>query len=305
MKINVNDKRLWVLILSLLGILIVVLLIKFSGSSQRPKPPAPSPTLTLPFTETVTSTPTSTPTPTATKTLHPTNTPLTFKAKVSQPSYCYNGPSENYLDATIVPADTVVDVLGMNSDSKDWFMIQSVIGRCWIRKDFLNSHIDTNKILVLTTAFTKENCPCRIYPREGSKSETTIPSNWRIVINAKANPNGDWLLVTPHDSTKQCWVAKKMLTTFADGLLPSVLSDVLVITPTHIPTGTRRPHSGNNNQTPIPPTFAQPTSIQPTSIIPTLIVTTPVPPTPVPPTPVPPTPVPPTPTLCWPPGHCK
>jgi hypothetical protein len=324
-----ENKRLLVLILSLVSIPFIVLILVSYGTGLRPNVPTPSPTPSTLFTETTTETPTFSPTSTATDTPFPTATILIFTAKVFRPSYCYNGPSESYLYTTIVPANTIVDILGMDSDSNDWFMIQDgIVTRCWIRKTFLDYKTDLKQILVLTTAFTIENSSCRIYPREGGKAQTTIPSGWRIVINAKSNPNAEWVLVTPHDSTDQCWLAKRTLTVFAEEALPSVGSDVLVNSPTPIPsTKTHRPDGGNLNRTPtsipptsgphtsipptsIPPTSGPhtsipPTSIPPTSIPPTSIPPTSIPPTSIPPTSIPPTSIPPTATLCWPPGHCK
>jgi uncharacterized protein YraI len=148
--------------------------------------------------------------------------PSAFQAKVSRPSSCYNGPSENYIVATIVPADTEVNLLGTNSDGKDWFMIQSsTIARCWLQADaLLLDNIDTNRILILTTAFTTVDSSCRTGPGISYTEQTYIPQGWRIVVYAKNDLTANWVLVTPHDSTEQCWIATTQMTQFdSSGLI--------------------------------------------------------------------------------------
>src|SRR5215216_4982724 len=92
---------------------------------------------------------TSTPIPTGLATKAETPIPLTFQTTVTQPTYCYNGPAENYPGRTIVAASIVVDVLGTTNGTMDWFMVQAPsIGRCWIQASMLfTQNIDAERVL--------------------------------------------------------------------------------------------------------------------------------------------------------------
>ena len=162
--------------------------------------------------------------------------PPTFQATVTQPSYCYNGPANNYLSSTIVPAGTVVDVLGTKRDVTDWFMVQGQsFGRCWMQAGvLLTDNVNFDKILRFTTSFTALESKCFAGPGENYAIQTNIPTGWIVVIYGKNDLKADWVLITPHDSNNQCWVASSSLTPF-DSLtlqveLVSTLVPILAVT---------------------------------------------------------------------------
>jgi hypothetical protein len=242
--------------------------------------------------------------------------PAVFSATVSQPTFCHNGPSQNYLGVVILPAQTEVNILAI-SDASDWFLIRGIgIDPCWIQASFLMfpSNFDFTRITTFTTTVTIANTPCFFAPA-GNTLQTVIPKDWRIVVYGKSETYEDWVLVIPHSSTQFCWVQKTTISGFNDLSLPFEPADfALEPTPTAtatptttkkpvIPTETLRPtatkDSNSPASTPIPTNTPGGPSNTPIS------TNTPVPSnTPIPPptnTPLPTT----TPTLCWPPGKCK
>jgi hypothetical protein len=309
------------LILLLVGIVIVMR--KCSSLSQN----NPS------TTSTSSTPPTSTFTHTATLTL-PSPTPTLpeeiFKGTISQPTFCHNGPNESYLKAIPLPAGIRVDILAMNSDGGDWFMIRGLgIDPCWVEASMVNTepNVDFQRVMILTTIITTENTPCREFPSLGRAIQTIIPKDRRIVSYGKDDTEAKWILVVPHNSTNLCWIENKYSTNFSSlpiesadfALEPTATNQPIVpVIPTkplrstatkdsRSPTNTPVPTNtlGGPSNTPIPtntPGGPSNTPIPDNTEVPT---STPVPSnTPIPPTltPVPPTP---TPTLCWPPGHCK
>lgn len=179
----------------------------------------------------------------------PPTSPLTFTASISKSSYCYNGPSELYPVAEVVPADIKVTLLGMNSNGGDWFMVQNEdISRCWMEANALTigDNVDLGKILLFITAITNDDTVCLVYPYPDQTVQTVIPKGWRISVYGKSDVDATWVLVVPHDSAELCWVEKKTLTGFPLTFLPIELPDstlVPTITPTTTPTTTptRRP----------------------------------------------------------------
>jgi hypothetical protein len=173
---------------------------------------------------------------------NPTESPATYQAFIKQPSYCYNGPGDNYTSLSkIIPARTVVDILGKNSDGADWFMIQAFLDRCWIKEEFLDYNEENIKnILTLVTKYTTIDSLCYLGPGDNYDIKTNIPRGWRIVINGRDNLQPGWFLVTPHDSTEQCWVAVVgFLLTDAEmssiptvSVIPFIPSATMAMTPT-------------------------------------------------------------------------
>jgi hypothetical protein len=147
--------------------------------------------------------------PTTQPSITPTPTLLpSIPVVVKQPSYCHNGPNENYPSPIIIPAGSKVGILAKNSDGEDWFLIQApTLSRCWINSRFINSSgIDTKKILNIPTVSTVSDNGCYTYPDFKAELQTVIPEGWKIVIIGKSDVQADWLLVTPHDSTEPCWI---------------------------------------------------------------------------------------------------
>ena len=221
------------------------------------------------------TTPTFTPSPTQTPAdpSAPTATFIPYPlARTKQRSICFNGPSEFYQPADAILENVFLVILG-RSDGDDWFLVEGD-SRCWITTVNLFYQFDINQIPILYTAFTTSNSTCRVGPNMQFNEQTYIPRGWRIFVNGKNSINAEWTLVTPHDSTKQCWIASNLLTAIDYYAIPVVETPTLspvVIAPT-------RGGGGGGGG-------AKPTST------PTATKTQ--------------GPPPPTPTLCWPPGHCK
>lgn len=248
--------------------------------------------------------------------------PPTYWVTLSQPGFCHNGPNRSYLHAIPLSAGTRVELLAI-ADSGDWFMLRGEgIDPCWVEANILNltPNIPLNKLQVFATITTFEETSCRVYPGSEREIRTRIPKERRLVVYGKSNPNAEWILVVPHDSTIPCWIENKFSYDFPEVLYEAVSEPTATFTlvPTAISANTRQPviitptytrrsggGGGSNNPTATP----QPGVPSDTPVPPTLPPTsTPIPPTdtPIPPptsTPIPPPT--PTPTLCWPPGHCK
>lgn len=249
-----------------------------------------------------------------------TNTPTKqtyFGAVTKQPSFCHNGPSENYQIATELAAFTIVNPFAVNKDG-DWFFINDdKETRCWVKINILSFDFDPSLLIRLSTPEILSSTLCYTNIIDYLTIQTVIPAGWSVAAYGKSNLEADWVLVVPHDSTIQCWVASSSLGNFDPSLVPvvSTLPEQLLVleltfTATTTPSATSTTSSTNIN-TIIPgiPTYTktpnpQPSSTSqpppPTSIL-TSTSTAPPLPTQPPSTSTPQS----TATLCWPPGRCK
>jgi hypothetical protein len=250
--------------------------------------------------------------------------PPTFTTITAQPSFCHNGPNKSYLGAIPLSAGIQIEILAI-ADSGDWFMIRGEgIDHCWVEASILNLSptIPLNKLEVFTTITTFEETPCRVFPGVEREIQTRIPKERRLVVYGKSNPNAEWILVVPHDSTTPCWIENRFSNDFPNVLYEAALEPTAIFTlvPTVTSTNIRQPvivmptntprnrggEGGNLTHTPQPGVTSN-TPVPPIATLPPP-TTTPIPPTYTPIMPPTSTPVPPptpTPTLCWPPGHCK
>lgn len=166
-----------------------------------------------------------------------------FGAIVKQPGTCHNGPNIDYLIASAAYPDTQVIVLAqvdvlIDGGSEKWFLVQGEgIGRCWMISTDLNWAFKTSELSSLVTALTEQDTPCYRGPNTVSDEQTIIPAGWRIIISGKNSLTADWLLVTPHDSTTECWVEGSLFSGIDLGKI-SIVDTQIPPTATVTPTST-------------------------------------------------------------------
>jgi hypothetical protein len=141
--------------------------------------------------------------------------PPQFIATIKYPSLCYSGPGQDYDQLpTSYQMGTKIDVLGINSEGRNWFNIKGINPNenCWIEITSVDFDFDISYLEIIETAKVNQNSKCRYGPDDTIYNHVAFVYQGEEVIVKNRNADMDWLLVeNPPDYKGECWIYLQLL----------------------------------------------------------------------------------------------